>query len=543
MIKQLTDILYDKRDEEQTGVTFVTPGDLDGEFWSYARLFQEAVSYRLALADAGVAEGDHVILQLVDNQSFLRGFWGCIWGGFVPVPITYATEAAAFEHLEKIRSYLSNPRVLYQPSADPDAPDVSAIPGAINFEQLRPRPVAGDDETAPATVGPEALRLVQFSSGSTGDPKGILITESNLIAGMAALVPARKSVLTNSMLSWLPLTHNLSLVGVHLYSLYRAYGQVLMPTNQFVADPVSWLKAVSIHRPTVTFSPNFACKHVLNTISRRGTESLAGLDLSSVAKVINGSEPVDTAIAHSFQEILAPYGLRENVMVPGYGMTEASLGVAVAEIYEPLHTVTLDRNRICTGASVADLRDDNGAVFVGLGKPTPGIEITIRDGAENILPEETIGEIWISGTPIAIRYLDAEGEHTHQLSPDGYFDTGDLGAVINGDIYVLGRKKDIIFVNGKNYYSHDLERGVEQALGIDTVVIGQTNDTTGEEGIYLFLAGEADQARQDEATGVLMREYGVPTTRVIWVDAVPRTRTGKKQRPMLAKLIGVQTGE
>ncbi|WP_316671187.1 AMP-binding protein [uncultured Propionibacterium sp.] len=538
MINHLADLLLDKKNEHDLGLTLITPGDLEGEFHSYAELLGEAAAYRLALADAGVGQGDFVILQLTDNRAFVQAFWGCIWGGAVPVPLACATEAAALEQLNRIRGCLPGSRVLHQPSGEPGPPDLSELPGAIDMNALVPREPADEAEAAPAAVGPGALRLVQFSSGSTGEPKGVLITEANLIAGMAALVPERKSVLRNSMLSWLPLTHNLSLVGVHLYSMYRDYGQVLMPTSQFVMDPFSWLRAIDIHRPTVTFCPNFACKHTLAAIARRGTGGLEGLDLSSLAKVINGSEPVDTLVAMSFQETLAPYGLRENVMVPGYGLTEASLGVSVAEIYEPLRTVTLERSAILTGARIADLRREHGATFVGLGRAAKGIAVSIRDGGGRRLPDGTVGEIWISGEPIALRYLDAAGEHVRPLSEDGYLDTGDLGALIDGELYVVGRKKDIIFVNGKNYYSHDLERALEEGTGLDTAVVGLTDDSTGQEAIHLFFAGEPDPARQDEATGILMREFGVPVTSVTWVDEIPRTRTGKKRRPALIGLVG-----
>ncbi|MDR2378594.1 MAG: AMP-binding protein [Bifidobacteriaceae bacterium] len=542
MIDSVINLLANKRDERGLGITFVSPGDIEGEFYPYSALRRDAIRYRQILQGQGFQAGDHVLLQLVDNKALVQAFWACLWGGFVPVPMSAAGDQRALGRVARVQEILPRSHVLFQRADHPDVPAAGGLPGAIDFDSLDPDAAPGPAEPDPEPVLASTVRLVQFSSGSTGDPKGVIITEGGLLAGLRACVPRRTPRLVNSLLSWLPLTHNLSLVGVHLYSICQNYGQVLMPPSQFAMDPLSWLRAIGVHRPTVTFCPNFACKHVLKALARLGPEAIAGCDLSSVHKIVNGAEPIDQATVQAFESQLEPFGLMRNVMVPGYGLTEASLGVTIAEIYQPLHTLTLDRDRIAVGQSVADIQDDGGATFTGLGAPTPGMSLSIRDAAGNILDNGVIGEIWIRGDSLSSGYIDAKGVHRHRLSPDGYLDTGDLGAVFGADLYVLGRKKDIIFVNGKNVYSHDLERVLEEALGFDCAVLGRTDDS-GAEAVFVFLADAdtADRADREEAAGravaTLMREFGVPTTQVVWVGEIPRTQTGKKERFALQSLI------
>ncbi|MDR0416478.1 MAG: AMP-binding protein [Propionibacteriaceae bacterium] len=540
MHEALTDVLSSKRNEHDRGVTFLTPGDAGGDFLPYARLYADAAALSAALARRGLVPGDRLILRLDDNQAFVRAFWACVLGGFVPVP-TSRPAGADPDAKTTAETVLPDSLVLRQnwPEADP----AGRPPGVLAWAELQAEALAGPSDCPPTPAGPDTVRLIQFSSGSTGEPKGVVISERNIMAGLRACTPARQDQVVNSMLSWLPLSHNLSLIGVHVYSLYRNYGQVLMPPEQFAIAPLRWLQAITTHRPTITFCPNFACQHVLNALRRAGAEALAGLDLSSLHKIINGAEPIDVATAAEFQRVLKPAGLRDHAMVPAYGLTEASLAVATADIYQPLRVLELDRQRVAVGATAADAAAPGKAAFVSVGPPAAGLSVDIRLPDGRAAAPGVIGEIWIGGDAVTTRYVDADGEHSQPAAPDGHLGTGDIGVLADGQLFVLGRKKDIIFVNGKNFYSHDLERVLEAALPVESAVIGETDDATGREAVIVFLApgspagpGAAPEPGPDHAqlakraSDTLMRTLGVPTSRVVWVPAIPRTRTGKKRR-------------
>ncbi|MDR1388220.1 MAG: AMP-binding protein [Propionibacteriaceae bacterium] len=536
MHQSLSDVLACQGQERERGIVFLGPGRPPVDFLSYADLGQTARRLSRGLTARGVASGDYLILRLDDNKMFVEAFWACVLGGFVPVPLA-AAGSNELDRTRAVQDILPGSRVLGL-SADFGPSEPSVADGAIALDLLKAEALTFDPEENARPVAPDTIRLVQFSSGSTGQPKGVIITERNIMAGLRACVPSGQSqdTVTNSMLSWLPLTHNLSLVGVHLYSLYRGYDQVLMPPTQFALDPLSWLKAITVHRPTVTFCPNFGCQHVLKAMARAGQSALTGLDLSSLHKIMNGAEPIDRATVAEFQDRLAPYGLRPNVMVPGYGLTEASLGVTAAGIYQPLRAIELDRSRIAVGAQVADIAQPGGSSFVSVGSPTPGVSVSIRSTPSSPTPDGVIGQIWVGGEPVTDRYVDASGQHRQELSPDGFLGTGDLGAMVDGDLFILGRQKDIIFVNGKNFYSHDLERVLEQALPVDCAVVGQTDPATGQEAVIVFLAqpGQSETASPSEleerAVEALMGRLGVPVDRLVWVPSIPRTRTGKRQR-------------
>lgn len=536
MSRRFIDVLLARADEHDIGITFI---ESEGEsHLPYADLAAAAPNWAAALAEAGVRPGDTVVLQIGGNRDLVHCFWGAVHLGAVPAPMPPAQSPADAARVARAHALLGRPKVLSDGRARVDDALADSI---IDTAELRRLAARGDARPEPAEVPADAPRLIQFSSGSTGTPKGIVVTEANLVAGLEACVPQRKARVRNSMLTWLPLTHNLSLIGFHVYAILQDYGQVLMPTSAFVMDPISWLQAITRHRPTVSACPNFAFRHLLRALAA-APDRARGVDLSSIHKIMCGSEPVDPELAARFQRELAPLGLRANAVNAGYGLSEACLMVSVTEIYEPLHTLRLDRSRLSPGATLEDAlaAPGGGADFVSVGRAVPGLEVSIRDEAGADAGEGVVGEIHVAGAPVTAAVLTAEGIRSQELAPDGALPTGDIGILVDGELYVVGRKKDIIFVGGKNFYSNDLERVIEEGLGIDCAIIGRTSPERGGEEIVVFPRRRADLDEESAAREIrsrLMRETGVPVDRLLWVDRIPTTANGKKARHALEGML------
>lgn len=526
MTLSFIDILLSRAQEQENGITFVE-GD-DSTAVTYGELVDTARRLAHVYRDAGIDKGQPVILSVADNQQLIYAFWALVWLGAVPVPIAVGSAPADKARLVRAHRFLSQPRVLVSSTVN--------LPAEIEEYVL----IAGECENAmteaqceePACVAPDDTRLIQFSSGSTGNPKGIVVTERNIVSGLQACVPQRRARVKNSMLTWLPLTHNMSLIGFNVYALFQNYPQYILPTRSFIQNPLSWLHAITRYRPTVTACPNFALRHVLGMMQRR-PEQCQGLDLSSIHKIMCGSEPVDVNLAHKFQTTLEAFGLRPNAINTGYGLSEACLLVTVSGIYEPLHVARLNRSAIRDGARWDDLIAENGAEFVSVGRPVPGIEMTVRDEEGNDVGADVIGEIYVAGEPVSHSIIGHDGIIPQQLAPDGALPTGDIGVLHDGELYVVGRKKDVLFIGGKNYYANDLEMIVEDKLGVETVVCAQKDQTKGVEEI--IVCAQRDDAHDENTTArnirqLLMSETGVGAAQVVWRDTLPKTANGKKAR-------------
>lgn len=532
------DILTNQDHEENVGITFVDP---HGEtFLSYGELCRRVPEWAAVLAAKGVRREDPVVFQISDNKDLVMMFWAVLWLGAIPVPMAPARTAVERDTVARVCGFFHRYFV---------ASDTSSVEPLLEAEEyldtvaIRAEVDSGtypsDLYRNPITASMEDTRIIQFSSGSTGVPKGIMVSEGNLIHGLEALVPARRARVKNSMLTWLPLTHNLSLIGVHVYSILQNYGQVLMPTHSFVMNPLAWLQAVTTYRPTVTMCPNFAFGYVLRALHAH-PEVLSALDLSSIHKIMCGSEPVDPDLAAQFQRELRQIHLRNNAINTGYGLSEACLMVSVTDIYQPMKVLRLDRSRLFYGCTVAEAEDPEGAAFVSVGHPAPGVHLTIRNDAGGLLEEGAIGEIYIAGSPVAQRVLTPEGIQEQPFTSDGALATGDMGLFYEGELFVVGRIKDIIFVGGKNYYSNDLEKLLEAEIGVECAVVGATDASTQTEIVCVFpvrTEGVSEAEVEKGIKRVMLGKLAVPVDRIMWINALPKTSTGKRARQVLREMI------
>jgi len=391
----------------------------------------------------------------------------------------------------------------------------------------------------PHAAAPADVAFIQFSSGSTSDPKGVVLTHRNVIANTLGAIRAAKLNDRDVSLSWMPLTHDMGLIGLHIFMLTAGMQVVQMPTDLFVRRPLLWLQTASRKRATVLCSPNFGYRHYLKVLGERAVE---GLDLSAVRIIFNGAEPISASLCDEFLARLQPARLRREAMYPVYGLAEASVAVSFPEPLSPLRMLPLDRHRMAVGntARRVERTDRDALTLVAVGHAIPNCELRIASDDDSPLPEGHFGHIQIRGGNVTSGYFANPIASAALRTADGWTRTGDLGLVDSGDLFITGRAKEIIFISGQNYYPHDLESiaiaAAELELGkvvvagvrpsdadTDQIVVFVLHRTSIEE--FVPLAARIARAVNERA--------GLEVAAVVPVGRIPKTTSGKVQRHLL----------
>lgn len=530
------------------GITFIE-GEKDERFLSYSDVLIESLQLLAGLQRNGVATGDEVVFQLEDNENFIKVFFACLLGGLTPVPVTVVVTQSDAEKLRFIWETLKYPYLVLEGklserllSGDTFADDLGNIRSNISRHLLVEQLYDNIDE--PITnrdFSTSDLAYVQFSSGSTSIPKGVMLTHHNLTTNVIDMISSSAITADDSTMSWLPLTHDLGLIGFVLTPMLAKINCYLMQTSLFIRRPSLWMKKMNEHRSTITASPNFGYSYFLKRFRHKEAE---GWDLSSVRVIVNGAEPISNDLLERFLDEMSVYKLNRNCMYPVYGMAEACLGVAFPQPGEPVKTVVCDRNNLGPGDDIKFLEKHNkrGVVFVIEGAPLKSMSIRICDDHNQELPEDTVGHIHIRGANVTAGYYRNTEATSAVLSEDGWLRTGDIGFIYEGDLVVIGRSKDIIFVNGRNFYSHDLERmtGTLDDISTAEVVVAGTYDSELSRDVLLaFVAYRGDINSfvpiAERIQSSLQSGSGLSLDKIIPVSRIPKTTSGKKQRYKLVE--------
>jgi amino acid adenylation domain-containing protein/non-ribosomal peptide synthase protein (TIGR01720 family) len=538
----LIEVLRDKRGRTDRGITFIEGGARE-EFLSYAGLYESALQALGLLQQEAIHAGDELVFQVEDNRSFVILFWACILGGIIPVPLSIGRNEGHKEKLFSVWQALENPRLLI---ADHDLARLGEFAAGRQSDELwaaiRSRTIdlsaalACRDRGEIYAAEEGDIAFVQFSSGSTGQPKGVVLTHGNLITNMQGISKAAGYVPGESMLSWMPLSHDMGLIGFHLNPLFNGLDHYLMPTPLFVRRPGLWLAKATHHRVNILCSPNFGyeyvLKHCLDGSSRQDWE------LSAVRLIYNGAEPISERLCRDFSRRLAPYGLRRNAVCPVYGLAEASLAVTISDPEADVIALQIDRRRAGLGDRVVPGDpQDFPLSFVNVGKAVDDCSVRIADEADKPVQAGIIGSVQIKGKNVSSGYYGNQDETRKILTSDGWLRTGDLGFMQEGGLYITGRIKDILFVNGQNYYPQDIEQIAEGPDGIALnriAVCGFFNPVSQREETAALVLHRGDiegfiplaeslQARVSSRTGVWI-------DRILPVREMPRTSSGKLQR-------------
>lgn len=543
----LTDLLLSRRQDFHHGIYFIE-GDTKDEFLPYASLYQNALHALGGLQEAGIKTGDEVVFQIRDNRDFLILFWACQLGGLIPVPLALGSIDEQRHKVFRVWDKLQSPWLLSS-AADLQRLERFAAEHDLRaaFTQLQARWLDGAQVLAHPLPGqvhsplPTDLAFIQFSSGSTGNPKGVTLSHAGLHLHLGDIAQTCQFGEEERFLSWMPLTHDMGLIGYHLEPLYLGVDQCLLPTSLFIRRPLLWMDKTSQYRATVLGSPNFGYRHFLRQFKPEQAYSWA---LSCVRMIVNGAEPISAALCQEFLGKLAPWGLRAEVMSPAYGLAEAGLMASLSR--HRLETLCCRRDSLNPGDSVrlCDGEKTSGALhFVVAGRPTAYTEIDIRDAAGRSLDAGRVGHIYIHGPNVTSAYYRNPEANQAAYSADGWLNTGDLGFFIDGKLVVTGRAKDIIFFNGINYYAHDLERVAQELDGIElnkVVACGVRGGQAEQDELLLFVLDKKPQAERFTRLAARLSEHlqsrvGIRVSHCLPVAQIPKTTSGKLQRYALAE--------
>lgn len=461
---------------------------------SFAALKATALGVLRHFQDFGMQAGDELIIFTSSNEQFIDSFWACLYGGIVPVPVAVGISDDHRLKLLKIFRQLRHPWVYTEKAQLGRLREYAAEAGLLaEFEALNARalPVENLRELAgagtPRLAKPGDVAFIQFSSGSTSDPKGVVLTHANVMANLRGITRCAAFTDADVSLSWMPLTHDMGLIGFHLCMLASGIEHTIMDTRLFSRRPLLWLQEAALRGATLLSSPNFGYKHFLKVFESRGLDAI---DLSRVRLIFNGAEPISVPLCERFLQAMAPFGLRREAMYPVYGLAEASLAVTFPPPGRAYRTVTVDRRSLGAGQAVRsiDAGQRDALELMRLGSAVDHCAIRIVDDSGAVVAGGHVGHIEIRGDNVTGGYHG--GVNAEAFTTDGWLRTGDLGFEVEGELVVTGRHKELIFANGENCYPHDIESIAADGTGVELgklAVAGARRPGADEDELLVFL--------------------------------------------------------
>lgn len=491
------------------------------------------------LGAIGIERGEMVALVYPTCARFFDAFFGVLAAGAVPVPLyppvrlgrleEYTDRTAAMLRAVDARLVLAEHKVRRLLGEAVAAAD--PVHGCINLDAL---PAAGAREVE---VHGGDLALVQFSSGTTVDPKPVALSHRAVFAQTVRLNSYWPDCngLVHSGVSWLPLYHDMGLIGCVFPALERPAVLTLIPPELFVARPAVWLQTISRYRATVSPAPNFAYGLCVDKIR---DEEMEGIDLSSWMVALSGAEPVAPRVLRRFQRRFSRWGFQAQALTPVYGLSEAALAVTFSAVDRPFSSRRFDRDELADQGRAVESTE--GVEMVSLGRPLEGFEIRIVDGEAMELPEGQVGKVLVRGPSVMDEYLGRK-EATAAVLRDGWLDTGDLGFLVEGELFLTGREKDVLILRGRNHSPVEVEHALDTIDGVRTGCSAAfsfmaENGETETLVILVEALGKVAAARYSEIASASVRAVRVATglrpdhVDVVQPGTLPRTSSGKIRR-------------
>ncbi|HEY8459988.1 MAG TPA: fatty acyl-AMP ligase [Blastocatellia bacterium] len=526
---------------------FLGPGG-EERYFAYTRLHAEAERRAAHLSGLGFMKGDRLALMMAEAHEFVASFLGCVIAGIIPTPISPPMATKAGEHFLATAARIidnAGAKALLtteatKPYAEQSLGRASEYARLITTEEA----FAGDPPPFDRPrVDPEDICFLQYTSGSTTSPRGVIVTHANLMANAVGFLgPHGLNAGPHEMgVSWLPHYHDMGLIGFILAPIIMNRPVVILPITSFARDPRVWLKAIDKYRGTISYAPNFAYAQV---VRRLRDQDLDALDLSCWRVAGCGAEPIHVPTLRSFAERLAPAGFRAEAFMPSYGLAESTLAVSIYQHGrhgEPLRVDRVDAESLKRGKA-RPAAENNGRMseIVSCGFPLPGLQVAIINEEGVALPEREIGEVAVKGPSVTRGYF-RNPEATAETWRDGWLRTGDLGYLADGELYICGRSKELIIIRGANYYPQDIEMAARDLPGIKrgNVVAFGVNDGSEERLVILAEADPREGENLRQAIASRVREAtGLDVHRValVPVGTLLRTTSGKLQRRKMKQL-------
>jgi fatty-acyl-CoA synthase len=525
------------------GYTFLD-NELKPTNWSFAEVCTEAKRIGGCLQAQGLAKGDRLALVLNSPEDFVLSFLGAVSAGVLPVPLypplalgrmdNYIERAVGILRVSGAKAILTTKELI--PVLQLVLTRTPTLKSILDIENLQQTPgaVLSEIETQP-----DEACFLQFTSGSTSAPRGVIVTHRNLIANSRAMIQSLEiNPESDRCVSWLPLYHDMGLIGFVITTLVAQMPVVFIPTIAFVKHPSVWMDTAHKYRSTITFGPNFA----FDLATKRAPKnSRTRLDLSCLRVLGCGAEPINPKTMECFLSAFAPWGLNPTALIPCYGMAEATLAIAFDRLGRPMRKLVIDRQAY-ESENIARPIKSNGHPLdpkqkfelVSCGRTFPNHELRILDENGNPLPEGRVGEIVFKGPSVTPGYFQ-NPEATSQVLKEGWLHTGDLGFTYNGDLYISGRQKDLVIINGRNYPPQAIEWVVEEISGIrkgSVVAFSIDGDSTEK----LVVIAETNMPDTEELIQAITEQvrsaFGLVVDKVVLVErgSIPKTSSGKLQR-------------
>ncbi len=518
-------------------------------FLSWDALRGEAMRRAAHFRSHGLKKGDRVAMVLPDGEDFVPTFLGAVWAGLVPVPLYPPLSLGKLDsYRDTLESILGKAEPTHlvtnaklQQVLWAGLTQVKTLKGVISAEELKGPAPEGQSQDA-AIVTDDDLAFLQFTSGSTSTPKGVAVTHGNLRANAWAIMVdgLKTDSAVDHGVSWLPLYHDMGLIGFVIAPMFHKVQVTFIPTMAFVRNATLWLETIHRVRGTISFAPNFA--YALAT-KRAKSEQLAKWDLSSMKAFGCGAEPINSGTMKAFVEKFSAAKLKPQALIPCYGMAEATLAISFIGLDEELSTDVVDTDayqklRVAEPAHVSLLETGRAQEFVNCGKTFPGHEVAVFDDEGKRLPDRRLGELQVRGPSIAKGYF-RDADATERTFGNGWLKTGDLGYVVNGNVYITGRKKDLIIINGRNYDPQRIEWLVDDLPQVrkgSTVAFSRPGAAS-EELIVVVESRVEARSNEVEALKEQIRQKVVEQLQLSPADVVvcpvgslPKTSSGKLQR-------------
>lgn len=515
---------------------------------TYGTLWERGSRTARGLMDLGVEPGDRVALMLPTGIEYLSCFTGILLAGAVPVPIYPPTRPSQLEeHLLRHAGILQSAgtRVLI------------TIPRAMGLARLlktrvpelrhlvtEPQLADGKNPVSPSPGRAEDIAFLQYTSGSTGNPKGVILTHGQLLANIRAMGQAVGASSRDKFVSWLPLYHDMGLIGAWLGSLYYGMPLLLMSPLRFLARPVRWLQAIHRHGATLSGAPNFAYELCTSKIP---DDQLEGLDLSSWRYAFNGAEPVSPRTLRAFTQRFEPYGFAPGAMAPVYGLAEVAVGLAFPPAGRGPLIDCVNRSRLGSlgDASPESPSHPDAVELSACGRPLQGYQVQVVDDQGQALPDRREGRLQVQGPSATSGYFN-NPEATRDLYREGWLDTGDRAYLADGDIFITGRLKELIIRGGHNIYPYELEQALGELEGIrkGCVAVFAADDARGGTERLVVVAELRNPHRQDlQQLTVRIREVSLSSVgqvpdEILLVPAhtVLKTSSGKIRRAAMREM-------
>ena|GEM_PF-881409 len=486
---------------------------------TYGSLLAEAKCILNGLRHQGLTAGDRIILQIECLRDYFPALWGCILGGIQPVTVavakTYQQPNAVVKKLYNTWELLEHPPILASESLLEPLQNMQQLLPLSGVQVLSVQRMINYPATAEIYHSqPDDIAFLQLTSGSTGVPKCIPETHQGIVAHIHAAQQFNGYQAEDISLNWLPVDHVVPILTCHFKDTYLGCQQIEVATDVVLANPIVWLDLMAKYRVSHTWTPNFGCKLVSDALSK---VPYLSWDLSAVKFFMNAGEQVTPQVVREFLQLVAPFGVTPQAMQPAFGMAEVCTCMTYQNQFDTTSAIhRLQKSSLGGQLVKAEATDTDVIEFTDLGAPVPGVQIRITDEHNQLLPEGVIGRFQIKGKVVTPGYLHNPQANSEAFVGDGWFNSGDLGFILDGKLVLTGREKELIIINGVNYYCYEIEDIVNNLEGVEPTFSGAVSFSqpeTGTEGLAIFFTPKRVSEKRGGETSKKTRRHGDAETR------------------------------